>query len=432
MTTRRLNFAVLAGEMLLPLQQSSDTDVVLAQDPRRTIEPILLRMQAQGKLSIIQRLHYDVPNCFYYVIQCSEDFSELLLLDCLHDPRGIGRYHLTSTYLLQDKHEEPWGYRASERREALYFLIKRAVKGTVTSAKHAWLREAISGASPKFWDEFDEWFGDGQRALLDRFIAANACQEPIAVPPGLFRALERRFRIRHPFRYLAGMGLTMFRQLCRFVMPSGFFVVIVGPDGSGKSTISRLVLRNLERAFRRTHHFHWRPGCLPKLARASAPIEGHAAVPPKISKYRGFTSFGRFFYYWLDFVFGHWFVTYPIIARTGLVIGERYFPDVLVTPSRYGFTVPLPIMRVAAWLVPSPDLVILLKGDPEDVHLRKPELRPVEIAALNQRYEQEICRWGGHQIVATEKDAAAVAAEVANLILERRAAKTARQAGWGR
>ena len=77
-----------------------------------------------------------------------------------------------------------------------------------------------------------------------------------------------------------------------------------------------------------------------------------------------------------------------------------------------------------------PDLVILLTGEPEAIHLRKPELPPDEIAALTQRYEYEIQRWGKHVVISTGEGATAVAAKISDLILEERAAKTARQIGW--
>jgi thymidylate kinase len=209
----------------------------------------------------------------------------------------------------------------------------------------------------------------------------------------------------------------------------GFFVVCIGPDGVGKSTICGNVVEQCKGSFGSSWRFHWRPGLLPKLSRA----HDDAAVtadPPLASKYTGMVSLGRFIYYWLDFVAGYWLVVYPKIARTTLVVGERYFPDVLVQPERYGFAVPRWLMRAAARGVPKPDLIVLLKDEPDVIHGRKPELSPARIGALLDAYEAEMTHWGNARVLTTEGGAAAVAERLAALILEARAARTARQIGW--
>lgn len=430
MTHQGVSFALIGCKEPVPLDPSSDTDLVLEKDPRQVIDPILRRMQTQGQVSVVHRLHYDVPHCFYYVIKCAGDPFELLFLDCLHDTWGVGRYHLTSTYLLKGKRTEPWGFRTSEKSEVLYFLVKRAIKGATTEGKFRVLKSMMLDAHPEVWADVDKWFGGGGRGLVDKLLTSKDDPDRMAALANLRRTLERRFRFRHPLRYLAGAGLTVLRQLRRVMKPTGLFIVILGPDGSGKSTAADLVLHDMERAFRRTWRFHWRPGFLRKLGRIANRTPEEPATPPETSKYRGLVSLARFIYYWLDFVIGYWVAIYPAMAQTGLVVGERYFPDVLVTPARYGFAVPRPLMRLAARLVPSPDLVILLKGEPDAIHLRKPELPPDEIAALTQRYEDEIQRWGKHVIVSTGEGASVVAAKISDLILEERAAKTAGQIGW--
>jgi len=432
MVHREADFALLCGGDADPLDTSSDIDLVLAKDPREVIDPILMHMQALGKILVVQRLHYEVPYGYYYVVKVKipDSSAEFLHLDCLHDPWGIGRYHLNSAFLLKDREAQAWGWRANRRREALYLLIKRAIKGEVTSEGIRALEQAFSDGRPNFWSEVERWFGPKSKALVDRLFAAQDRQECSVALSGLRRTLERRFRFRHPLRYIVGWSLSILRQWRRFLQPTGLFVVVLGPDGSGKSTVSGLVLRNLERAFRRAWRFHWRPGLFRKLGRTANRHATGTDTPAETSKYHGFVSLARFIYYWLDFVIGYWVVIYPVMARTGLVIGERYFPDVLVAPERYGFAVPRWLMRSVAWFVPRPDLIVLLKDDPDVIHARKPELSPARIGELMDAYEMELKHWGNARILTTEGGAAVVAARLAAIILEERAAKTARQIGW--
>ena len=88
---------------------------------------------------------------------------------------------------------------------------------------------------------------------------------------------------------------------------SGELFGLIGPDGAGKSTVNNLVLEQLARAFRRTNHFHWRPGLLPKLGRKrnnAATDSGDNDKPASTSKYGTVISFIRFAYYWFDFING--------------------------------------------------------------------------------------------------------------------------------
>jgi thymidylate kinase len=245
----------------------------------------------------------------------------------------------------------------------------------------------------------------------------------------LARQAGRVYRRRHPLLVFRRWFTDSARKLKRFVQPTGLFVVVVGPDGSGKSTVTGLVLTQLERAFRRTWRFHWRPGLLPKLGRGND-HSADAATPPApalTSKYRGLTSLARFIYYWLDFVLGYWLVIYPRKAQTTLVIGERYFPDVVVHPQRYGFAVPQSLLRWCARFVPSPDLLVVLQDEPHAIYARKPELPVTTIAHQLRAYEEEATYWKAYEIVHTAGGARQVAARLTDSILAECANRTQRR-----
>jgi len=125
----------------------------------------------------------------------------------------------------------------------------------------------------------------------------------------------------------------------------------------------------------------------------------------------------RFLYYSFDFVVGYWLRLYPCRARTGLIIGERYYADVRVNPVRYGFNVPQWLSEFVATLVPKPDLTVLLTGEAEVIHGRKRELSAAAIHDQLKRFEAEIPRWGEHTILKTDVSPAAVAGVIADHIL---------------
>ena len=154
----------------------------------------------------------------------------------------------------------------------------------------------------------------------------------------------------------------------------GLFLVLIGPDGSGKSSIARAIMNELGTTFTDVFHFHWRPGLLPKPSGAPADNLPKSVVPPNGYTYGRLLSLLRYLYYLADFIIGYWIVIYPRKLRRSLVLGERWYYDVIVNPQRYGFHLPVWFLRLGGRLVPKPDLTVLLEAPAEKIHARKPEL----------------------------------------------------------
>lgn len=384
------------------LDISSDIDIALDRPPPEAVEPILRQLAQEGRLQLVQRLHYDVPHGYYYVVRVPRQGGfTYLQLDCLHDEYGINRYHLSSSHLLEDR--QPFGayYRLSADKEAEYLAIKRALKRNMDAAHTEELAGLINAGSSRLLGLLGPWLGEHRTAELIDHCRAGRFEEMQRLIMSSAGIIENRFTRRKPLQALVRRTWTAARNARRFLRPTGLFVVLLGPDGCGKSTVSDGLRNHMARAFRGTWRFHWRPKLLPKLGRSSAGEQaGSVSQPPAPptgkSKYRGLMSLVRFVYYWLDFVVGYWLVVYPRKARSTLIVGERYFPDVLVHPERYGFSVPRWLMRLAAMTVPSPDLLIFLTGDPQQIHDRKPELPVDMIDAQLRKYAREITHWGAH------------------------------------
>lgn len=201
-------------------------------------------------------------------------------------------------------------------------------------------------------------------------------------------------------------------------MRPGMFVVLVGPDGSGKSTVSDALMPWLHDQFPEAWQFHWRPGLLPKLGRGSRSENCNqgGGSPPHSSKYTGIISLARFVYYWIDFIVGYWVKIFPKKLRRQLIIGERYYMDVVVHPERYGFTVPRWLLRLARAAIPSPDLVVLLKAEPQVVYSRKSELSLHCIAQQLSLLEGELLHWPRSCVVETAGGVHSAVSEIARRI----------------
>ena len=166
----------------------------------------------------------------------------------------------------------------------------------------------------------------------------------------------------------------------------GCFIVLMGPDGAGKSTVTSSIedyAKGLSQLF---HRFHWRPGLLPKPGKRNKTVDQKISdtatppLPPEEYTYGTFMSLIRYIYYMIDFIFGYWLIIRPARKAGTLIIGERWYYDVIINPVRYGFRLPRWLLVFGGHLIPSPDMVILLNGNAEAIHARKPELSAREIS----------------------------------------------------
>jgi len=391
------------GDDALP-DVSSDIDIILDKPPALSIEPALSKLHDEFGAVWTQSFHYDVPYGYFYVIQIPyADGYAYLQLDCLYDSIGVNRYHLSSRQLLRDKIFDNGFYKVSSISETIYLIIKRSLKGNASQHNVEALSEYINENSVVLKPLLVDWLGQVLTHSTIELCKKKHLQKFSNLLNKSSSSIERRFALRHPLRHTIKRVTTAIRQIKRFFKPTGLFIVLIGPDGCGKTTISTNVRSNMERCFRGIWRFHWRPKLLPKLGRnsgqnteQSTPNQGSPPAPPEKSKYNTFTSLIRFTYYLADFVIGYWLVIYPKKTRSTLIVGERYFTDILVHPARYGFSLPKWYMRLCSYLVPKPDVTILLYGDPQKIHDRKPELPVATISEQIGKYQSEITHWGEH------------------------------------
>jgi len=164
----------------------------------------------------------------------------------------------------------------------------------------------------------------------------------------------------------------------------GVIVLIVGPDGAGKSTLARGLLGTFGTGMP-TIHSHWRPEALPHPGalvgrrRPQAGCDPHARSPHGVA-----VSLALLGYFWLDFALGGWGRLRRLRNSGALVVVERGWWDIVVDPARYGLSVSPRLVWALGRLLPKPDVMLALLGEPELVARRKAELSAPEIARQNQ------------------------------------------------
>lgn len=198
------------------------------------------------------------------------------------------------------------------------------------------------------------------------------------------------------------------RGIRRWFSPKGVFVVVLGPDGVGKSTtIVRLQLE-LQRSFGSCTTHRWRPGLIRKVAPDTGNRIPHAKVP------RGLigsicSMLGLVF----DFNFGYLICTLPALARSEAVIFDRYFHDILIDPRRYRYAGPMWLPDILNRLIPPRKAIfVILDADEETILSRKRELPQHEIRRQRVAYRAFAAQRRQAMIVRTDRPVDIVASEI--------------------
>jgi thymidylate kinase len=317
---------------------------------------------------LCQCLHYDLKG-WYWVL---ERAGEVVCLDIIDDPQGLGRDGFPTARFATG--QEPI---APPEVQAAYLTAKRVRKGLLGGDEWSRIGKLASADPERYQAALEAVVGPRIAGLLAG--PALEGRPPDPATRGQARRLQWLRRYRTPARALSGLAIGARRELERVRRPTGLLVLVVGPDGSGKSALADALPEVLGGMFRRQTRVHWRPGLLP---RPGAVVGREAADPtrPHARPAHGrATSLALLGYYWADFLVGGWLQMMPFRARTGLVVMERGWWDMAVDQRRYRLQVPGRLVRALGALLPAPDLTLVLESPPAVLRGRKAELPEAEL-----------------------------------------------------
>jgi thymidylate kinase len=205
-------------------------------------------------------------------------------------------------------------------------------------------------------------------------------------------------------------------RIRRWFHPPGMSIVLCGADGSGKSTVGRMLVESLAGTFdtKLGRYYHWKPPLFSTGRRAArGPITDPHGIPPR----NAFLSLLYFGFHWVEFFLGSYWAIRPVTARGGLVMIDRFFYDFFVDQRRYRLNVPLGVVRLGHWLLPQPDLVVLLDAPPDVLRRRKQEVPPEETTRQREAYRNLVKRLPNGFVADASQPPEKVVADIRNAVM---------------
>lgn len=425
-----IRYCVMNNYQNYPEYIPSDIDLAIDKATFLKLDSLIKDFSKKEQLPIIQRIWHGYQKCAYILspIVIKEKFR--LQLDFFVDFTAKGYFKLLSTdEMLSSIRNYKNFYIPALEVELIFLIMRRIIKNDATPEKIHEINDIYYCLSKKL-ESIQTLFGYEIKALVKDFLDIDDSHKLGNRNKFFSRRLKTISKQKSDLFYQFYYYKSEIKRLAhRLKNPVGFSVCFLSPDGGGKSTVLKNVAQLTGGSFHGDTQLYWRPRLLPpmgklKIWNPSEEIDSnpdpHGHLPQSRIK-----SLIRFFYYLADYIGGYPVKVYLPKVRKKLVLFDRYYYDYLVDLYRYNMNISYLMPKMFLRIIPSLDVVIILKASPETMFKRKQEISISELKRQSDEYLKISKIVPNCFILNAEKDVTALSREVTEIILNKKQILTA-------
>jgi thymidylate kinase len=418
-------FCVVGRTDNIPHEIESDLDIVMDVEPKAALEYIKLFCLSQG-LQIVQHFRHEISAHYYVLWKKNGERDDFIRIDICRDYLRDARFFLSAKRLVSSRRKVNYGRKAHQAFYVpksefafIYYLIKRLDKMQLNEEHGEYLSRLWHEAPKESHEQLAQYFRDDSILIIERAAESGNWNEVHYENSSLRRDLRQHAR-RLSLRMWAAEAM---RVLERVVQPTGMHVVFLGADGSGKSSVIGTILDALEPVFRRRTRHHLFP------AGTSAPTEGPVIDPHSQASRGTVLSTIQLILWLLRYTVGWVRDIWPARVRSTGVFFDRYYHDLLVDPRRYRYGGPIWLARAVGFMIPKPDLWILLDAPVDVLQARKREVPAQESERQRNAYLSLIGTYENAVVIDASRPIEVVSMEARRAVLEFLTKRTAGRLG---
>jgi thymidylate kinase len=416
-------FCILSGYEDLPASFETDIDFMVSDDDFLQMPRIIDEVARRTCTRLFLTVDHEITGRAYWLAR--QMGSELMIaqLDSAADYRHFGSLWLRSDEVLTARRWHSRGFWIpAAPHEFAYCLVKRLNKRSFKE-EHGRKLHRLYVEDPSGCDQMIARFWKGsRRMLLSKMAISDEWEATGAELEGLRKEMWRN-TTESAWQRVASVPKRLRGFKKRIAQPTGGWIAIMGPDGAGKSLVIGALRRELSSVFRTVRCFHLRPKLLHRSGPTDAVVTDPHGKPP-----RGrLVSIAKVFFLLADYYLGYLLRLAPAMMRSDVIIFDRYIYDLLVDSKRVRYGGPIWLLRLAARMVPRPDLVVLLDAPPEVLWSRKQEVAFEEMGRQREGYLRVARELPSAVVIDAAQSAADVIGSTVSAIVEFYAERTARR-----
>jgi thymidylate kinase len=408
--SNRVRYCVLHSWEELPQKLSSDLDLAVDPADAGKLGFVISLLQRRGyqPLSII---NYFVGGYCFRFVWFDGAILNLVAVDVIFKHQKGVLITPSVELLLSRRRRHSMFWIPAPESEFTYLLARRMWKGMAPVKQRQRLKALVKQLGQTTAERLAGELLLGKLNMRVIEACTNGNLNPLLAQ--LKSETWRTSIVRNPLRLAEDIFFDVIRRIRRWLQPTGAFVAVMGTDGAGKSTLIKHLVQVIGPIFDRYRLFHWRPMLLWRRKTMCDTTRPHDQP-----SHACWWSVARLVAHFLDYWLGYWLVIRPLLARSGLVVFDRYFDDMLIDPKRYRYSGPLWLVRFLRHLIPKPDLILVLDAPDKVILSRKQETDPAEIQRQRQLYTSCVDRTCPTRVINAAGSISQVTAEAATAVIE--------------
>jgi thymidylate kinase len=374
---KKISYCVIHGYESLPLNYyGHDLDILINYSDLVKIKNIVFKLIQKFKLNIF-RIE-ERQQLFEFVLYNENLETIILQFIFLLDYKGIPIFYNKDVFSVSKKYNDiniP-----SEIHEYTYSFFARYFWGKEIHKKYySNFKKNINNKEVKF---------TLRRILLKKqyncfYNIINNCNNNYdKILLSIRKKIIISFYIKGFFRHPLLLFKGIFRRYCfgmkNAINHKGKFIVFIGPDGSGKTTVAFVLADLLKDFYRGIKYFHFLPKNLIDAKNLEITKQKNINISNNVTFISYILSILRIMRNTIRFNLYYIKIIY-FLFRQNLIIGDRYFYNYLFNPSSVNYTSSKKIVKFFYKFIPKPDYVFFIKATPEIIYKRKKELTKTEI-----------------------------------------------------